>query len=303
MSRIQCALALLALALAFPAAAELNVFACEPDWAALAKELGGDDLKIYSAITALQDVHKIQARPSLIAKYRQADLVVCTGAELELGWLPALAEKANNPRVIPGAHGYFEASRFVTMLEVPSSVDRSLGDIHPYGNPHIQTDPRNITLIAKALAGKLAELDPGNAAAYQARHDRFHERWVAAIRTWEARARPLKGLAVLSGHKSWTYLYQWLGLREIGTLEPKPGIPPSASHLEGLLATLKHQPATMVLYTAYQDPRPARWISERTGIPAVELPFSPGGAPKADDLVGVFDVTLDRLLAAAAGKS
>jgi len=296
-------LAPLALAVTLPAQAALNVFACEAEWGALAKELGGKDVSVYTATTALQDVHKIQPRPSLIAKYRQADVLACTGADLELGWLPALAEKGNNPRVIPGAAGWFEASRHVRMLEVPSSVDRSLGDIHPYGNPHIQTDPRNIALVAKALADKFAELDHANAQAHRQRLQGFEHRWSVALKLWEARAQPLKGLAVLSGHKSWTYLYDWLGMKELGALEPRPGIPPSASHLEALVVLLGRQPAKMVLYTAYQDARPAEWIAQRAGIPAVELPFSPGGAPGTDDLFGLFEVTLDRLLQAAEGKS
>jgi zinc/manganese transport system substrate-binding protein len=295
-------LAALALVAALPAQAALGVFACEAEWGALARELGGKDVAVYVATTALQDVHKIQARPSLIARYRQADLLVCTGAELELGWLPALAEKGNNPRIAPGAAGYFEASRHVRMLEVPASVDRAMGDVHPYGNPHIQTDPRNIALVATALAAKLAELDAANAAAYRERLQSFEQRWSASLQKWSARAQPLKGMAVLSGHKSWAYLYDWLGMKELDTLEPRPGIPPSAAHLERLLALLQKQPARMVVYAAYQDSRPSEWIAQRAGIPAVALPFSPGGADGTDDLFGLFDVTLDRLLQAAQAR-
>lgn len=299
---LKAVLTLAGLALAAPASATLNVFACEPEWGALARELGGDAVDVYVATTALQDVHKIQARPSLIAKYRQADLLVCTGAELEVGWLPALAEKGNNPRLAPGTPGYFEASRQVTMLEVPSSVDRSLGDIHPYGNPHIQTGPQNIARIAAALAVRLAEVDPANAAGYRERGGTFDTKWRAALERWQKKAAPLAGVAVVSSHRSWVYLYDWLGLEEVAALEPKPGIPPSAGHLEQVLAGLRHAPARMVIRAAYQDPRPAEWLSERAAIPAVELPFTVGGAPGTDDLVGLFDVTLDRLLQALERK-
>ncbi|MGH8516638.1 MAG: metal ABC transporter solute-binding protein, Zn/Mn family, partial [Panacagrimonas sp.] len=216
--------------------AALRVFACEPEWGALAAELGGDDVNVYVATSALQDVHRIQPKPSLIARWRQADLAICTGAELEIGWLPALAAKGANPSIAPGAAGYFEASRAVQMLEVPSRLDRSDGDVHPFGNPHIQTDPRNIAKVARALADKLAEVDTAHAEGYSARYVAFEKKWAAAIAQWETRAAPLKGVPVVSAHKSWTYLYAWLGIREVAALEAKPGIPPSGAHLEDVLA-------------------------------------------------------------------
>ena len=281
------------------ALAALSVFACEPDWASLARELGGGDVEVYSAITALQDVHKIQPRPSLIARYRQADLAVCTGAELEIAWLGALAGKANNPKLLPGRPGYFEASRFVRMLDIPASVDRSLGDLHPYGNPHVQTSPHNILPVARALAGRMAALDASRAAAYRDRLALFEQRWTAALATWDARARPLRGVRVVSHHKTWVYLYDWLGIDEVARLEPKPGIPPSGAHLQEVLETIRRTPARMVVHSAYEDARASEWLAERAHIPVVQLPLSVGGAPGADDLFGLYDVTLDRLLRAA----
>lgn len=278
----------------------LSIFATVPEWGALAGELGGADVAVYTATTALQNVHRIQARPSLIAKYRQADLLICTGAELEAGWLPALAEKGNNPRLQPGTPGYFEASRHVKMLEVPQVLDRSMGDVHPYGNPHIQASPHNILAVAGALALRLAELDPAHAAAYRQRLADFETRWRAAIARWEERARPLKGVAVVSTHRDAVYLFEWLGLREVATLEPKPGLPPSAGHLEKVLAGLKETPARMALRAAYQDGKPAEWIAQRAKIPVVELPFTVGGAKGADDLFGLFEVTIERLRQGAA---
>jgi zinc/manganese transport system substrate-binding protein len=277
----------------------LEVFATVPEWGALARELGGDDVEVYTATTALQNVHRIQARPSLIAKYRQAGLVIATGADLESGWLPALAEKGNNPRVRPGAAGFFEAFRHVRMLEVPTLVDRSLGDVHPYGNPHIQTDARNILAIAGPLAARMAELDPQHAAGYRARLAQFEEKWRVAIARWEARAAPLAGVPVVTTHRDSPYLFAWLGLREVATLEPRPGLPPTAGHLEKVLGVLKGQPARMALRAAYQDDKPAQWIADRAGIPVVDLPFTVGGAPGADDLFGYFDVTIERLLQGA----
>jgi zinc/manganese transport system substrate-binding protein len=300
MERFLIVIAALAASLSsLPAAAALSVFACEPEWAALAKELGGDNVDTYSASTAVQDVHKVQARPSLIAKYRQADLVVCTGAELEIAWLPALAEKANNPGVAPGSPGYFEASQHAQMLEIPSSVDRALGDVHPYGNPHIHTGPQNIAPVAEALTQRLKLLDGKHTADYDKRYQDFSGRWTPALAKWRQRAAPLKGVAVVSHHKTWVYLYDWLGVKELATLEPKPGVPPSGAHLEKVLAILKSQPAKMVVYSSYEDPRASEWLSREAHIPAVQLPFSVGGVPGTDDLFKLYDALIERLLKGA----
>src|SRR5882672_4936270 len=154
---------------ALPAAAALNVFACEPEWGALAQELGGDKVSVYSATTALQDPHRIEARPSLIARIRSTDLLICSGSELEIGWIPLLLTQSGNPRVQLGAPGYFEASQYVIKLEVPKVIDRALGDLHPGGNPHIHTDPRNIARVALALEDRMAQIDSANAESYRSR--------------------------------------------------------------------------------------------------------------------------------------
>jgi zinc/manganese transport system substrate-binding protein len=281
------------------ASAALNVFACEPEWAALAKELGGDRVSAVSATTARQDPHHIEARPSLIARIRGADLVVCSGSELEIGWLPLLLSQSGNARVQPGTPGYLEASQFVTRLEVPTRIDRSMGDIHPGGNPHIQTDPRNIARVAAALTERLAQLDAPNAAAYRAAAESFGKRWQEAIARWEREAAPLKGVPLIEHHKDFTYLIAWLGLREVGDLEPLPGIPPSTAHLAELVEQMKRQPAKVIVYSSYNDPRAAEFLSQRTGIPTVMLPFTVGGTDRAKDLFGYFDDLLARLLGAA----
>jgi len=287
------AAALLAFALAglaAPAQAALKVLACEPEWGALAKELGGDLLDIAVATTALQDPHQIQAKPSLIARTRNADLVACTGAELEIGWLPVLLQQSGNAKVQPGQPGNFAAADYVKKLDVPAQVDRSQGDVHPDGNPHIQTDPRNIARVATALA------------QYAQRAADFGQRWAAAMARWDTQAAPLKGVAIAAHHRAYVYLENWLGLTEVAVLEPKPGVEPSASHLQAVLATLKTHPAKLVAYSAYQDPKAAEWLSTNAGIPAVKLPFTVGGTDGAKDLFGLFDDTLARLLAAAGAK-
>ncbi len=285
----------LAAGAALPARAELNILACEPEWEALSKELGGDKVKVSSATNALQDPHRIEARPSLIARTRNANLLVCTGLELEVGWLPVLLQQSGNGKIAAGQPGNFEAGALVPRLDVPGKVDRSEGDVHAAGNPHIQQNPHNIALVSVGLAKRLAELDPANAAYYQARQKDFSARWDAAMLKWEKQAAPLKGVAVVEHHKNMEYLMGWLGLRQVGTLEPKPGVEPSAAHLSELQAQLQRQPAKMVLRAAYQDGRASQWLAERAKIPAVVLPFSVGGDDKAKDLFGLFDSTVQRL--------
>lgn len=297
------AAAALALALAAqPAGAALRVLACEPEWGALARELGGPLVEVAVATTAAQDPHQVQAKPSLIARARNADLVVCTGAELEVGWLPLLVQQSGNARIQAGQPGHFLAADAVRKLDVPAQLDRSQGDVHAAGNPHIQTDPRNIALVATALAARLQQVDAANAAQYAARAADFRQRWDRALQRWNAQAAPLRGLPVASQHKGYVYLHDWLGLREVAVLEPKPGVEPSVAHLQSVLGALKATPARMVLYSAYQDPKPAEWLSRQAGIPAVKLPFTVGGSEAAKDLFGLFDDTLARLLAGAAAR-
>jgi zinc/manganese transport system substrate-binding protein len=288
---------------ALPAHAALRILACEPEWGALAQELGGPLVEVSVATNALQDPHQIQAKPSLIARARNADLVVCTGAELEVGWLPVLLQQSGNAKVQAGQPGHFDAADFVRKLDIPTQLDRSQGDVHAAGNPHIQTDPRNIGLVATALGARLAQVDPAHAADYAQALARFSTRWQQAVSRWTSQAAPLKGLPVVSQHKAFVYLYDWLGLKEVAVLEPKPGIEPTASHLQGVLATLKASSARMVLYSAYQDPRASEWLSKNAGIPAVKIPFTVGGSEAAKDLFGLFDDTLARLLAASTASA
>jgi len=291
------ALALLAL-LSQPAPAALNVLACEPEWAALAQELAGDKATVHSATTALQDPHRIEARPSLIARARNADLVVCTGSEMEAGWMPLLLTQSGNARIQPGTPGFLETAPLVPRLDIPKILDRSQGDIHPGGNPHIHLDPRNIARVAEVLRDRLIAVDAANAETYKARSSAFLARWREATERWEAKAAPLRGLTMVVYHKNMAYLSAWLGLREVGSLEPKAGLPPTTAHLADLVARMQREPARLIVYSAYNDPRAAAFLSERTRIPAVMVPYTVGGSDAAKDLFGLFDDTLARLLAA-----
>jgi zinc/manganese transport system substrate-binding protein len=283
---------------ALPAQAALKVLATTPDWGALVTELGGDKVNVYTATSAFQDVHRVDAKPSLIARARTADLVVATGADLEIGWMPVLLQDSGNSKIQPGSPGYFEAAPLVHLLEVPSAVDRSMGDIHPLGNPHVTLDPRNIAIIAKALAARLVLIDSANAAYYAARGEDFQTRWQQASERWQGRAAPLKGVGVVVIHRDQAYLCNWLGMKEIASIEPKPGVPPSAGYLAELVTKLAATPPKMILRNAYNDPRAADWLAERIHAPVVLLSYSVGGTPEAKDLFGLFDDTINRLLAA-----
>jgi zinc/manganese transport system substrate-binding protein len=283
---------------ALPAAAALKVFATVPEWGALAREIGGDQVQVFVATTALQDPHRIDARPSLIARARSADLLIATGAELEVGWLPVVQRESGNPRIQSGQPGYFEAAEHVRMLEVPGRTDRADGDVHAGGNPHIQTDPRNFLKVGEALAARMAQLDPPNAGVYRAGFTAFAERLRGNIARWEKQAASLKGVAVISQHKSWAYLFDWLGMREVGTLEPKPGVEPTVAHLSLIRDQAASSRPRMVIRAAYNSARPAEWLSAEARLPIVVLPFTVGGTPQAKDLTSLFDDTVTRLLAA-----
>lgn len=282
-----------------PGLAAFRVLACEPEWGALTEELAGSDAKVYVATTALQDVHHVQARPSLIAAARRADLLICTGADLEIGWLPVLLRESGNDKIQPGQPGYFEASRYVHLIGVPARLDRSQGDVHPFGNPHIQTDARNITEVAQALVERLIQLDPSHADLYRDRYEDFAARWQQAIVAWEQRAQPLDGLKIVEQHNAFAYLFNWLGIEVVGYLEPKPGVEPTTRHMAELLERQKSDPAKFVVRASYNAPRPSEWFSQRADIPVIVLPFSVGGDDDAEDLFSWYDDMIDRLLGGA----
>lgn len=298
MKKILIGAAFATLGLAGPAYANLSVFACEPEWGALATEIGGDKVSVYNATTGQQDPHQIQARPSLISKARQADITVCDGAELEIGWLPLILQQANNSKIQPNQPGAFDATAAVPLLEQPVAYDRALGDIHAAGNPHIQTDPRNMLPVAKALAGRFAQLDPTNAATYQARLADFSRRWTAALAKWTAEGAPLKGVPIIVQHHAWIYLERWLGLVEVAPLEPKPGVPPSSGYLAQILQKLQSTPAKFAIRAAYEDDRPSLFIAEHANIPAIALPYTVGGNEQSKDLFSLYDNTLSLMLGA-----
>ena len=291
---------LLALMLPAWSHAALSVFACEPEWAALTHELAGDRVSVFTATTAQQDPHHVEARPSLIAKMRNADVLVCTGADLEVGWLPLLRRRSANPNVQTQQPGYFEAAMMVERLGIPESLDRAHGDVHAAGNPHVHLDPHRMATIAKALSQRLAQLDPSGAAEYQQRLAQFESSWQALIAEWETAAAPLKGARIVVLHEDWLYFNRWLGIDQVATIEPKPGVPPSAADQKRLLDTLSAQPPAMIVVSAYQNDKAARWLASKLSVPVVKLPFTVGGDAQSDSLSALFERTIALLLAAQA---
>ncbi len=286
----------LLLVVALPAwTAEVRILACEPEWQALAEALGGTQVQAESATTALQDPHHIEARPSLIAKARRADMVFCTGAELEVGWLPLLLRQSGNRRIQVDQPGYFMAAEQVERIEVPTQLDRSQGDVHASGNPHVHLDPHRLLQIAQAFSTRLTQIDPAQAAYYQARLTDFSQHWQAAIQTWEQQATLLQHTKAIVYHKSWSYLLNWLGVEIVGNLEPKPGTPPTSAHLARLLRISRQDKPDFILVAAYQDDRGARWLAQKSGVPVVVLPFTVGGSAQADDLFALYAETLTLL--------
>ncbi len=282
--------------IATPVFAGFNIFTCEPEWAALAEEIGGKKVSTFSATTPFQDAHFIQARPSLIARVRRADLVICTGANLEIGWLPVLLRQSGNAKVNIGTDGFLDASQSVNMLDVPAVADRAAGDIHPYGNPHFQTDARNIPKVAATLLARMKKLDRKNAGFYQQRYDDFIGRWSQALLRWQEQAAPLKGQEIIVHHSAWVYMENWLGLKEVAQMEPKPGLPPTASHLAELLNIVNTHKVSVFIRAAYQSPRAAEWLSTRTDLPNVVIPHTVGATDEAKDLFSLYDDMIRRFL-------
>ncbi len=274
---------------ASPAYATVNIFACEPEWGALAEEIGGDNVEVYTATKAHQDVHYMRAKPSLLAAMRKADLVFCSGASLESGWLPILLKKAGGPDVQVNTKGWLMASDYVRKLEVMTEhVDRSMGHIHPEGNPHVHLNPSNLLEIAEMLAERLIIIDHQNYSIYDANLAKFKKEWGEFIDKLNSSASGLKGKKVVVYHKSWSYLLDWLGIDVIATLEPKPGLPPTSSHLETVLQSIEGQNVLGILVAPFESDKAAQWLSQKSGIPVVNLPYTIGGDEQTNDLESLF---------------
>lgn len=289
---VKSALCLL-LALPVLANAKINVFACEPEWMSLAKEIGGDNVEAFSATTAMQNPHFISAKPSLLAKMRRSDLVFCSGSGLEAGWLPVLLKSAGKKQVQPGNTGHLMASDQVSRLEVIddlSLVDRSFGDVHPEGNPHVHLDPERLLTIARALTDRLSALDVANKARFEANLVKFESKLISSIASWQPQIDALKGKQYIVYHKNWSYLGEWLQLDIVDTIEPKPGIAPTIGHISNLVSKYKGAPIEAILLAPFEDKSAAESLSEKIGAPVIVLPYTSG-----DSLIKLYGEIIEAL--------
>lgn len=288
--------ALIAFSAPLSARAKLKVVGSIPDLAALAREVGGDLVETQTIARGDQDPHYLEPKPSFALMLNKADLLIEAGLELESGWLPVLITQSRNPKIQPGQNGFLNAAQELNILEIPTGpVDRSMGDVHPEGNPHYWMNPRNGLVIAKKIAQKLGELDPANASQFAGNYADFEKRLSARIATWEKAAAPFRGKKVITHHKSFSYFVDWTGLKVEGLIEPKPGIPPNPSHLLSLIQLIQTEKIPLIITENYYDPKPSRELAEKTGAKVLILPTSVGGEPGIRTYEDLFEALIGRL--------
>ena len=276
-----------------------NVVTTTTDLAALASEVGGDRVAVSSIAKGYQDPHYVEAKPSFLLNLRRADLLVLVGLELESGWLPPLINQCGNPKVQPAAPGYFDASRFAEVLEIPTGpVNRAMGDVHPQGNPHYWLDPQNGLRVATGLAQKLSELNPGDASYFQQRLEDFKRRMAEANRRWDEQMKPYRGRKVVTYHRSWPNFVKRFGLQVLDYVEPRPGIPPSPAHVVALIALMKREHVKLILVEPYFDLKTPQSVAREVGGQVVVLLPSVGGDKDAGDYLKLFDHDVNVLVKA-----
>ncbi len=283
---------------AFSSAAKLNVVATLPDFASLAREIGADKVNVTVLAKPTEDPHFVDARPSFVVSLRNADILIDGGAELEIGWLPPLLQNARNPKIEIGRPGRVVASQGVRLMNVPANVTRAAGDVHALGNPHFMTDPIIAKAVAQHIAQSFSAADPANAGAYDANYKRFEGTINAKLQEWGAALIPFKGQNVVAYHDSWPYFGHRFGVNIDIFLEPKPGIPPSPSHLAEVIAQMKAQHIKAIIVEPFQDKKIAEKVASATGAKVVEFAQFPGGLSGTDSYVKLIDTLVSRLAAA-----
>jgi ABC-type Zn uptake system ZnuABC Zn-binding protein ZnuA len=294
--------ALVIAALAFPSASEakkLSVVTSTTDMAALAQEVGGDRITVDAIAKGYQDPHFVEAKPSFLLKLKNADLLISVGLQLEIGWLPPLVTQCGNPRIQVGASGYLDASQFADILDIPTGqITRAMGDVHPLGNPHYWLDPNNGRRIARGIAQKLGEMDPGDSQYFQQRFQDFDNRLTAAEKNWDAQMAPYKGRKVVTYHTSWSNFAKHFGLQVVGYIEPRPGIPPTPAHTIEIMQLMKRDNVKVVVVEPYFDLKTPNSIGSATGAKVIVLLPSVGGEKEASDYFKLFDYDINLLIQA-----
>jgi ABC-type Zn uptake system ZnuABC Zn-binding protein ZnuA len=279
--------------------AKLNVVATLPDYGSIAQTVGGDKVKVTSIARGTEDQHFVDARPSFVRVLNQADVLIEGGAELEVGWLPPLVAGARNGKILSDAPGHLILSRHIRLLEVPTGpVDRSMGDVHPFGNPHFTLDPANGKIIAGAIAETFSKVDPANAAFYKANADGFSKRLDAKLAEWEKVMQPFRGTKVLTYHKSFDYLLDRFGLVLAGTIEPKPGIEPSPTHISALIPKAKEQGVKLVIIEQFRPRKTPEYAANAIGAKLLPVPGSVDANEKVKDYIALFDYDVAQVVEA-----
>jgi len=285
-----------------PALAALQVVTTTEGLAAIAREVGGEDVEVQALSRGVQDPHFVDANPTLALKLRDAALLVDVGLELEVGWLPPLVNQSRNAEIQPGGRRRLTAAGAVSALDVPTGpVDRSLGDLHSGGNPHFLTDPRRAVQVARALGARLGELDPAHAAGHAERAAAFGKRLEAALARWQVELAPFKGKRLFSQHRTLSYFYDWTGLVDGGQLEPRPGTPPPPAHLARLVEVAKRDGVKAILVEGYYDPRSGEQVARLTGARLVAIPGDVGGDPAAKSYEAYLELLVRRIADALRG--
>jgi len=278
------------------AAGKLQVMTATTDLAALAQEIGGDKVDVESVAKGYQDPHFVEAKPSFLLKLRRADLLIVVGLELEIGWLPPLITQSTNPKIQVGAPGYFDASRFAKILEIPTgAVTRAEGDVHPQGNPHYWLDPENGLRIAKGIADKFSEMRPADAGYFAQRYTAFEQRIKQADQQWQTQMKPYAGRKIVTYHRSWPNFAEHFGLNVVGYVEPRPGIPPSPQHTVELIGQMKRDNIKVIVVEPYFDLKTPNSIARETGGAVLVLMPSVGGEKEITDYFKLFEYDIAKL--------
>lgn len=275
--------------LPFSLFAQLNIAVSYPYIGAIAKAIGGEEVKTIVLAKGNWDPHFVVPRPSLIAKLRRSDALIMNGAQLEIGWLPPLINRASNAKIYPNAQSFLNLSHQVELIQKPQSVDRSLGDVHPDGNPHFHLDPNRILRMAESIGDFLIRIDPDNAQEYRNNLQAFSKEWTLHLARWKKAMADKKGMKVIQYHDNLAYFNQAYGLKSIATIEPLPGIPPSSRHTLSLIDLIKEQAPACILHDVYHSTKTAEYLVEKTGIRLVIMPHDIGALDSVDSLVGLFD--------------
>ena len=283
--------------------AKLNIVASTPDVGSIAKEIGKDKIEVMSIAKPTEDPHFVDAKPSFIVKLNKADMLIDGGLHLEIGWLPNLVVGARNKKILAGENGYLVASAGVPIMEVPTSADRAMGDVHPMGNPHFMLDPANGKIVATHICDRLCQIDASNCAYYKDNLKGFLKRLDQKLSEWQKTLEPFRGTKIVTYHKTFSYFANRFNLNVAGTLEPKPGIPPSPTHINSLIPMMKNEGVKLILIEPFRERKTPEFAASQTGAKIVVFPIMVGGQKEVEDYLSIFDYTINQIVSALKTKS